>query len=396
MLYIKTVIILLKSLKINNNIGVNMKKVLLTATVQSHIYQFHKPLISLLKENNYQVHVAAYNNLSEKGNMKLDFVDKVYNIDFVRSPYSTQNIKAYKQMKKILNENKYEFIHCNTPIGGIVTRLAARNARKNNTKVFYTAHGFHFYKNGPKLNWAIYYPVEKFMTQFTDKLITITTEDYKLALKKFNTDVCYMHGVGVDVNRFKIMSKEEKDSIRNDLGITKEAPVLLCVGELLKNKNQKTIIKAMPKILKSFPNCKLLLAGNGPNEKFLKNLVQDLNLEDSVIFLGYCLDLEKYENICNVLVSCSYREGLPLNIMEAMLCKKPVVASINRGHNDLVIENETGFLFPPDDDTLLAKKVTTLLNDKNLQNKMGEKGYEAVQCFTDKNIKKELKEIYEL
>ena len=131
-----------------------MRKVLLTATVQSHICQFHKPLVEMLREQgDVEIHVAARNNLAEKNGLKLDFVDKVYDIPFSRSPKSTDNIKAYKQLKKLINEEKYNIIHCNTPMGGIVTRLAAKKARKKGCKVIYTAHGFHFYKGASKKNW---------------------------------------------------------------------------------------------------------------------------------------------------------------------------------------------------------------------------------------------------
>ena len=132
-----------------------MKKVLLTATVQSHICQFHKPLVEVLHNHNCEVHVAARNNLAEKNGMKLDFVDKVFDVPFSRSPKSSDNIKAYSQLKKIIDSEHYDIIHCNTPMGGIVTRLAAKGARKGGAKVIYTAHGFHFYNGASKKNWLV-------------------------------------------------------------------------------------------------------------------------------------------------------------------------------------------------------------------------------------------------
>ncbi|NLO97204.1 MAG: glycosyltransferase family 4 protein, partial [Peptococcaceae bacterium] len=150
-----------------------MKKVLLIATVQSHIAQFHKPLINVLHENGYEVHVAARDNLSEKNGLVLDTADKTFNVNFSRSPYSFNNIVVYKQIKHIISENNYQFIHCNTPMGGVVGRLAARKARKSGTKVIYTAHGFHFFKGAPLINWLVYYPIEKILSGFTDVLITI-------------------------------------------------------------------------------------------------------------------------------------------------------------------------------------------------------------------------------
>ena len=173
-------------------------KILLVATVQSHICQFHRPLVAMLHEHGCEVHVAARNNLAEKNGLKLDFVEQVFDVPFQRSPFSPKNLGAYKQLKKIIDEGGYDVVHCNTPVGGVVGRLAARKARKRGTKVFYTAHGFHFYKGAPKKNWLIWYPVEKFMCRHTDKLITITQEDYGLASAKFPTRVERIHGVGAN------------------------------------------------------------------------------------------------------------------------------------------------------------------------------------------------------
>lgn len=373
-----------------------MKKVLLTATVQSHICQFHKPLAKLLHENGYEVHVAARDNLSEKNGMKLDFADKIFNVNFARSPFSKNNLTAYKQMKKILSENHYEVIHCNTPMGGMITRLAANKYRKHGTQVFYTAHGFHFYEGAPKKNWMIYYPIEKAMAKKTDKLVTITKEDYKLASEKFKTNVYHIHGVGVNSEKYRLFTDEEKLQIRKELGYKADVPLLLCVGELLPNKNQKTIIKAMSIIIKKYPDCKLILAGNGSEEQNLKNLTEQLGLHNNVDFLGYCLTLQKYENICNIAVSCSYREGLPLNIMEAMLCKKPVVASINRGHKELVAPGRTGYLVNADNVEEFAQNVIKLLDNKKLCEELGENAYDDVQAFTDVSVIEELKMLYEI
>ena len=188
-----------------------MRKILLTATVQSHICQFHRPLAEMLREQgDVEVHVAARDNLAEKNGLKLDFADKVFDMPFSRSPKSADNIKAYKQLKELINEEKYDIIHCNTPMGGIVTRLAAKKARKRGCKVFYTAHGFHFYKGASKKNWMILYPIEKLFSRKTDKLITVAREDYETVKDKFKCAVYHLHGVGVNETRYTTVSPEEK------------------------------------------------------------------------------------------------------------------------------------------------------------------------------------------
>ena len=168
-----------------------MKKVLMLASVASMIDQFNMQNISLLQEQGYEVHVAA--NFEQGSTSSKERVEQFkkelkeknvlyFQIDFSRNVSNIpQNIKAYKQIKKLLVNNKYEFIHCHSPIGGVCGRLAAK---VTNTKVIYTAHGFHFYKGAPKFNWMIYYPIEKVLSYITDVLITINKEDYELAKKK--------------------------------------------------------------------------------------------------------------------------------------------------------------------------------------------------------------------
>ena len=370
------------------------KKVLLVATVQSHICQFHKALVEVLHEHGCEVHVAARDNLAEKNGMKLDFVEKVYNVPFSRSPKSTDNLKAYKEMKKIISKGGYDVIHCNTPMGGIVTRLAAQKARKRGTEVIYTAHGFHFYKGAPKKNWLVFYPIEKLFSRLTDKLITITQEDYELAKKKFHCKVYRIHGVGVDERRYYPADDQMKSEIRKELGYTDDQKLILCIGELLPNKNQGMAIRMMAELVKEIPEAKLLLAGNGPERENLEALTAELGLEEHVEMLDYCTYLEKYQKAVDLGVSCSKREGLPLNVVESMLSKTPVVVSKNRGHRELIQDEKTGYLVNVNDNKSMFEKVLNLLKNEETYSYIIENAYEYAINYEFESVKKELEKIY--
>lgn len=371
-------------------------KVLLTATVQSHIVQFHKPLVEVLRAHGCEVHVAAKDNLAEKNGLKLDFVEKVFDVPFARSPKSPDNLKAYKELKKIIDEGHYDVVHCNTPMGGIVTRLAAKAARKKGTKVFYTAHGFHFYQGSPKKNWLVFYPIEKFFSRLTDKLITITHEDYDLASRKFHCEVAHIHGVGVDEKRYHPVSEEEQLALRREFGFTPEQKILLCIGELLPNKNQTMAIRAMQEIVKQFPDAQLLLAGNGPEKEHLEQEIANCGLQNNVKMLGYCTYLEKYQQIADLLVACSHREGLPLNLVEAMLSGNPVVATINRGHRELIRDGENGYLVQRNDVNAMVTCALQLLRDENKRDFIGKAALKYAQDYCVNKVKLELDEIYRL
>ena len=370
-------------------------KVLLVATVQSHICQFHRPLVAMLHEHGCEVHVAARNNLAEKNGLKLDFVEQIFDVPFQRSPFSPKNLGAYKQLKKIIDEGSYDVVHCNTPVGGVLGRLAAQIARKRGTKVFYTAHGFHFYKGAPKKNWLIWYPVEKFMCRHTDKLITINEEDYQLAQSKFPVETCHIHGVGVSVSRYHPHSAEEEEAFRKDESLSAQDFVVLCTGELNANKDQQTLIDAAILCRDRIPELKVLLAGNGPLEPALREQIAENHAEGYIRLLGYRTDLERVVPAANVIVSCSHREGLGLNLIEGMLCGKPVIAVENRGHRELIENGVTGYLVPIGDSCILAEKLVQIHDDGN-QKELGRAGYEKAQKYTSTFVGKELEGIFEL
>ena len=368
-------------------------KVLLVATVQSHICQFHKPLVAMLHEHGVEVHVAARDNLAEKNGLKLDFVEQVFDVPFQRSPFSPKNLGAYKQLKKIIDEGSYDVIHCNTPVGGVLGRLAARKARKHGTKVFYTAHGFHFYKGAPKKNWLIWYPVEKFMCSYTDKLITINEEDYQLARSKFLVETCHIHGVGVSTGRYHLHSAEDTEELRKEEGLSAQDFAVLCTGELNANKDQRTLIEAAALCRDRIPELKVLLAGNGPLETALRERIAENHAEGYIRLLGYRTDLERVVPTADVIVSCSRREGLGLNLIEGMLCGKPVIAVENRGHRELVENGATGYLVPVGDRYTMAEKLVQLHHDGN-QTELGQAGCKKAQLYTDTNVRQELVHIY--
>ena len=364
-------------------------KILYTATVLSHICQFHLPYLEELQKAGHTVHVAARDNLGEKNGLSLRFADRNIEIPFQRSPFDRRNLGAYKELCSLINQEQYDLVVCNTPVGGILTRLASRKVRKKGSRVIYMAHGFHFYKGGSKKNWLLYYPIEKLMAPLCDTLITINEEDYALAKEKFSANVVHVHGVGVSTERYRPATQQEQNDMRGRENLSPGDYVVLCTGELNKNKDQQTLIRAAAKLRQEIPDLKVLLAGNGPLERELKELVSSLHLEDTVRFLGYRTDLERVVPCVDVVVSCSQREGMPLNIIEAMLCGKPIVAAVNRGTRELVKDGENGLLFRAGGVEELTAHILSL-KEESLRHDMGEKGLERARIYTVEAVKKEL------
>ena len=370
-----------------------MKKVLFTATVDSHIRQFHLPYLKMFKDMGYEVHVAT------NGNEEFENCDIKHIITFERNPFKINNLKAIKQLKEIIDKEKFDIIHCNTPMGGAVTRIAAKEARKKyGTKVFYTAHGFHFYKGAPLKNWIIYYPVEKWLAKYTDTIITINSEDYEIAKKKFKKtkNIELIHGVGLDTTRFDInITEEDKKKLRESLELKEEDIVLSYVAELNDNKNQILLINTVEKLIKENSNYKLLLIGDGENREKYKNEINNRNLNNNVKLLGKRIDVPQLLSITNIYLASSIREGLPVNVMEAMYVGLPIAAKSNRGHRELIIDNENGYIVDTNDPTKIKEKIELIANNENLRKKFIENSKEKVKKYEIKNVIEEMKKCYE-
>lgn len=368
-------------------------KILYVATVLSHICQFHLPYLEMLQKKGHVVHVAARDNLAEKNGLQLKGCDKFIPVPFERSPLSPKNLQAARILRKQLKAEHYDIILCNTPMGGIVTRFVAGKTRKAGTRVLYMAHGFHFYKGASKKNWLVYYPIEKLMARRCDAVITINDEDYALAKEKFSGTVEHIHGVGVRSDRYYPVPSEMAAGLRTAEGLSSNDFVILCVGELNANKDQGTLLKAAASLWLDIPNMKILLAGNGPMDAMLKEEARRLQLQDAVSFLGYRTDLERITPAVDLVVSCSHREGMPLNIIEAMLCARPVVASRNRGHNELVEDGVTGLLFDAGNSAALAERILSLYHNRVRAAAMGESASRKAQNYTVEAVKDEMMKV---
>ena len=369
-----------------------MKKVLFVATITKHITTFHLPYLKMFKEHGYEVHVATDDDA------QIPYCDVHHKISIRRNPFKIDNLKAIKQLKRIINEEKFDIVHCHTPMGSVVARLAAKKARKNGTRVIYTAHGYHFYKGAPLINWLLYYPVEKWLAKYTDTQITITQEDYDLAKKKFKIkDLHLVHGVGLDEKKFNIfISNEEKENLKQELKIDDKSVVCTYVAELNKNKNQQLLIKAIKRLKDDNNNVTLLLVGKGKYEQRLLKLIKKLNIEDNVKMLGYRSDIVKILSITDIYLASSLREGLPVNVMEAMYMGLPIVAVDNRGHRELVQHNENGFIVEQNNvmENNMSSYLNLLVNDKNLRYQFGKDSKEKVKEYTLNNVIENMKKIY--
>ncbi len=363
---------------------------LFVATVQSHICQFHLPTIKMLKEQGHEVHIAAHDNLNVKPGLKLENADAVFSVSFSRNPLSFKNIRAYKELKAIIKKNKYDVVHCNTPMGGVLARLAVD---LRITKVIYMAHGFHFYKGAPLKNWLIYFPIEWLMAFKTDTIACINKEDYEFAKKHLKIKrIKFVHGVGVNTEKFGHSDKTREEK-RAEIEIPQDAFVVFSIGELNKNKNHETIIKAIAQIQDD--NIHYCIAGNGDLKEYLEELSRQLGIEKRVHFLGYRRDINELLASSDIFAFPSYREGLPVSLVEAISAGLPVVCSKIRGNVDLVEDEKNGYLCLPSDVDMFAEKIKKLKYDEKQRAVLAKNYFQKICMYSEKNVLEELKKMYE-
>ncbi len=367
-------------------------KVLFTASIMGHLTNFHVPYMQYFKDNGCEVHIACGSGTPPT------CVDRHHEIAFERSPFKPSNLGCYRKLKSIIDVNAYDIIHCHTPVVGVLTRLAARAARKKGTVVIYTAHGFHFYQGAPPITAAVFRVVEKWLSRHTDILITINAEDYASAQRygfKPARGIYKVPGVGVNGSRFLPQTDEKKQTARasNDIGM--DAFVLIFAGEYSHDKNQQLLLHAVSLLKQAIPNILLLLPGRGHTQSELAQKAAELGVSGCVRLLGYRTDMETLLHTADVAVSSSVREGLGINLVEAMAVGLPVVATRIRGHADLITDGENGFLVDYKSPHELADKLLELYKSPQRRAEMARKAVELVQPFLLDNAKVETSRIYD-
>ena len=349
------------------------------ASVASMIDQFNMPNIQLLQSLGYTVDVVAdFTNpgtiTKERANdltKRLSAMNvQVIDVPIPRSLNPFAIISAYVRVRKLITTGNYVLIHCHSPVGGFICRLAARKERKKGTRVIYTAHGFHFYKGAPIKNWLLFYPVEWVCSWWTDVLITINKEDYERAKKHFHAKkTVYVPGVGIDTKKFAPVPNN-REKIRKTLGVKDDQNMLLSVGELNTNKNHEAVIRA----IQGMEKIVYVIVGKGELEKHLKAIKEQADVR----VVGFREDVSDFYDAADAFILPSFREGLNVSLMEAMASGLAVTCSNIRGNTDLI--SDANCLFNPRDTDNIKTAIEYAVKNKT---DLGAHNLERIRTFFD-------------
>lgn len=358
-------------------------------TVSRTINAFLIPHIEMLLDNGYEVDCACSIDKPVDKELQNKGV-KIFEVPFSRNPLGIGNIKAFMRLMELQRINNYDIVHVHTPIAAIYGRLLKLGY--SNLKTIYTAHGYHFLKGGSKLSWLIYYPIEKIMAKFTDVIININKEDFEITKEKLKPRSSYfLNGVGLDLSKYKKLSKDEILEKKKELGINDNDFVVLMIAELNKNKNHIQLINAIEILKEKYSNIKALCIGGGQNKEILNESIISKKLQNDIFMLGYREDVNKLINISDIGILMSYREGLPRNIMEFMASGRKVIATNIRGCRDLLCNETIGTLVNVGDYEETAKAI-----EKYYLSRDGEFNVSnEIKKYDIESVNSELLKIYE-
>lgn len=374
------------------------KKILYITTISGFLPQFESGDVRIAKELGYSVYYASNfdnpiytipENYFESNDIKC------YRTQITKSPiHLIKNWKAISKLRRIIDEENIDIIHCHNPMGGVVARLAAKMS-KSHPYVIYTAHGLHFYKGAPFINWLLYYPVEKLLAHYTDMIIAINQEDYQFVKKHFTLKkggMCeIIHGVGVDIHRFA-PKPEIRKSKRKELEIPDDAFHIVTAAELNKNKNQRVIIEALSQI----PNTNIYysLCGKGRTALKLEKLIKKKNLEERVRIWGYRTDMDEILQTADLFAFPSIREGLGVAAIEALSCGVPLVVSDNRGTREYARNNLNSIVCNAKDIGAFRKAIERLAGKKDVAEDLKNNCRNSIRRFSREKTESIMRSVY--
>jgi len=316
------------------------------------------------------------------------------------SPLS--DLKAFFEIKKLIQDLKPDIVHLNSSkisiLGSFAALLFNLKPITYNLKTIYTVHGWVF--NEPQPTWIkkFYFYAEKWTARWKDKIICIDSFDYNIAVNKLRLPeqkLALIHH-GLDLSQYNFLPRKEARKLlgaKLRQNLTTDEIIIGSIGNLYATKGYEYFIEAL-KLLK-IP-CKAIIIGEGTEHSKLKVQSEKLKVNDKLCFVGRIDRAANLLKAFDIYVCSSVKEGFPYSILEAMSAGLPIVATNVGGIPDMIINGEDGFLVEPKNAQVLAEKISLLINNPELKQKIAERAIHNVALrFSYEKMVEKTRKIYE-
>jgi glycosyltransferase involved in cell wall biosynthesis len=293
------------------------------------------------------------------------------------------------RLRSLVRRRDFDLVHSHLPY----TAIGARLALKGRTRLVYTEHNV----------WEMYRPATR-----RGNMLTLWAEDHVFAVSRHVLDSMRLppalapflrmppletlyHGIDLQaVNGWR-----HPDGVRAELGIPTDAFVVGTVANFRSEKGYTHLVHAADRARRSIPDVRFVFVGRGPAEPEVRRLVQDLRLEDTVLFAGYRTDAPRISSAFDVFALASLYEGLPIALIEAMALGKPAVVTSAGGLPELLRDGIDGFVVPPRDPRALADALVQLAGDAALRTRFATEAKERALKFDIRTAVRRMETVYE-
>lgn len=370
--------------KPDSNSGSGGVRVLQMCAVDFTARQFLLPLSAALDNEGYTVQISCargpwFPEMEARG---FHLIDN----PVARNANIISHIKSVWKTMRLLRAHKITVLHVHTPVAALVGRIAARIA--GTPLVLYTAHGFYFHQNSRPWVKRALICLEKLGAACGDYILTVSDEDRASAIKygiarPANIETIY-NGVDTDHYDPARFSPDDRAQFRAQFGIPANALVIGIMGRLVREKGFYEFFDAARAVLNSHPDTWFMVVGDllpsdydGKRDE-MRSYIQQLGIGHRIVFTGMVDDPAPPLNAMDIFCLPSYREGMPISLMEAMSMALPCIATDIRGCREEVVHEHTGFLVPVKEAAPLASRMIELLEDADLRATYGQAGRQRV------------------
>jgi glycosyltransferase involved in cell wall biosynthesis len=357
------------------------------------VRQFIAPLALALIKEGYQVRCACSKgpHWEELAEMQVPMVE----MPIARSMNPVKAFVSTWRLYRWLRREKPDVLHVHTPVASFIGRLAGFLAGV--PTIIYTAHGFYFHDRMDKKQQRIHLALERFFGLLNHYLFCVSKEDARTAVKEriARKNRVFYIGNGADPTRFSKlgMTPDFRADVRSRYDLPSKATVVTIMGRLVREKGYFELFHAGLRLLERFPDLYFLVIGDTVSSEHddakdeILSLVGESALKDRVRFTGLCRDIPPLLHASDIFCLPTYREGMPVSILEAMMMELPVVTTRIRGCREEVVDGQTGFLVEPKNASEVEDSLAFLLSHPEIAQKMGKAGHQrALRSFDERKV----------